>query len=155
MKMQHSILIFSISTFFPFPPQLTPITQIKRKYNAALLNLFNPSGVAGHRCAVGHGFHPRLLTFKPFGLWQAFQIFFMLNFRAASQGCPYIPSSPDPINLDYQTLHALRPSLRDRSPHLIFLPSHPLLFVLHSQFSTSFFHSQLSVLNSSLLVLHS
>ena len=31
-------------------------------------NLFNPSGVAGHRCAVGHGFHPRLLTFKPFGL---------------------------------------------------------------------------------------
>ena len=30
--------------------------------------LFNPVGVAGHGCAVGHGFHPRLLTFKPFGL---------------------------------------------------------------------------------------
>ena len=30
--------------------------------------MFNPVGVAGHRCAVGHGFHPRLLTLKPFGL---------------------------------------------------------------------------------------
>ena len=54
-----------------------------------------------------------------------------------------------------QRLHALRLSLRDRSPHLIFLPSHPLLFVLHSQFSTSFFHSQLSVLNSQLFTLSS
>ena len=30
--------------------------------------MFNPVGVAGHGCAVGHGFHPRLLTLKPFGL---------------------------------------------------------------------------------------
>ena len=113
-----------------------------------------PAGVAYSSILIHHGFHPRLFKLKPFGLVSAILKFLCSTFWAATQGCPYMHSSPDPINREYQTLHAHRLSLRDRSPHLIFLPSHPLLFVLHSQFSTSFFHSQLSVLNSSLLTLH-
>ena len=91
-----------------------------------------PAGVAYSSIFIHHGFHPRLFKLKPFGLVSAILKFLCSTFRAATKSCPCIPSSPDPINREYQTLHALRLSLRDRSPHLIFQPSHLLLFVLHS-----------------------
>ena len=58
-----------------------------------------PPGVAYSSILIDHGFHPRLLTFKPFGLVYAIPKFLCSTFRAATQGCPCVHSCPDPINI--------------------------------------------------------
>ena len=86
---------------------------------------FNPIGVVMLFYFIHHGFHPRLLTFRPFGLVYAILKFLCSNCRAATKSCPYLTSCPDPFNREYQTLHATS-LLAPRSTFTSFrpIPSH-------------------------------
>ena len=139
MKMQHSILIFSISTFFPFPPQITQITQIKRKYNAVLISLFNPSRGCGVVPLLPPRVSPAVIDIQALRACLCNSEIFVLNLSGSHAGLPlptYLPGS-------YQSgiSDVACPSAIAQGP------------VSSSHFPTlspSFIRSSLSVLNSSL-----
>ena len=87
---------------------------------------------------------PAVIDLQALRAWAGNAEIIIHNLSGSHAGLPLHEFFLYLINREYQTLHTLRLSLRDRSPHLIFLPSHlpnSSLLVLHSQ---------LSVLNSSL-----
>ena len=118
---------------------MTPITRIKRKYNAALLNLFNPSRGCSSILLHPPRVSPAVIDIQALRACTNNSEFFCLTCRAATKSCPYLPSCPDPFNREYQTLHgtSLLSPLSTLSSSLLILhssqvPQSPSPIVLQS-----------------------